>query len=288
MDKDFAKMNISRIEDSRCTKYSFIREWTQNNVRFSHKIFPNAFSMVITGKRNSGKTNLVFDMLLEDDFLDYNQLYIFSPSIYQPKYQLLIKGFENGLTKHEINGLFDMQDEINEDRQKQGKPKITDPEEMISYYTSNNDFVADPNPITVFAYSGFNDIPKVESVDKTKKNVFIFDDCATKNKTIIDSYFSRGRHSNIVCIYITQRYHELPLMIRDNTDIFIFFKLHNTQPLQFFHNNYCSNDMSIYEFRKYCNKCWSEPYNFAMIDTTKDDPNERYKMNFDIPLNSII
>jgi hypothetical protein len=265
-----------------------VREWEQSTVEFNHKLFKGAFSMIVVGKRNSGKTSLVLDMLIDPGFLDYDSLYIFSPSIYQQKYQLIIKGFQAGLTKEEVDNIFKLQHEINEKRSELNKPKITDPEEFIDIFTNHEDFEPTENPIEVQAFKSIDDVPKVEDVDKSKKNVFIFDDCATKKKTIIDTYYSRGRHSNIICIYLTQRYHELPLMIRDNTDIVIIFPLNNQKPLQYFYNDYCSLDFeTLKEFKKYCQECWKDDYSFAIIDTRNRNPNERYKKNFDIPFSQI-
>lgn len=265
-----------------------VREWNQSTVEFNHKIFKGAFSMIIVGKHNCGKTNIIFQMLLEPGFLDYESLYIFSPSIYQPKYQLLIKAFEAGLSKEEVNKLFEMQDEINKKREKENKPKITDPAELIELFTNNENFDPCENSIDVYAFQNIYELPKVEDVDKSKKNVFIFDDCATKKKTIIDTYFTRGRHSNIICIYITHRFHELPLIIRNNADYIMLFILTNQQPLQYIFSDYCSMDFEdLKSFKSYCNICWKKDYDFILIKVNEREKDNKFFKRFDIPFSQI-
>ena len=62
---------------------------------------PKSFAGLIVGKRSCGKTHLLFQLLLEG-YIDYNRLYIFSPSIYQSEYQLIIEGFKQHLMPQDI------------------------------------------------------------------------------------------------------------------------------------------------------------------------------------------
>ena len=41
-------------------------------------------------------------LLLEDKLLNYEKLYVFLKSLYQPEYQCLIEGFKNQLSKIDI------------------------------------------------------------------------------------------------------------------------------------------------------------------------------------------
>ena len=63
---------------------------------------PNSIRACIIGKSGCGKTNLLLNLLLQD-YLDYNNLYIFSTTLCQPLYQILINGLKNGLSKKEIS-----------------------------------------------------------------------------------------------------------------------------------------------------------------------------------------
>lgn len=54
-------------------------------------LLPNSVRCIITGPSSSGKTNVAFNMLTEPKGLHYNNVYIFSKSLNQPKYLLLRK-----------------------------------------------------------------------------------------------------------------------------------------------------------------------------------------------------
>ena len=51
----------------------------------------------------------------------------------------------------------------------------------------------------------FQDIIPCEKLDKNKKNLIVFDDYVNdKNQEIMESYFTKGRHTNCNCIYLAQ------------------------------------------------------------------------------------
>ncbi len=62
---------------------------------------PKSFAGLIVGMRNCGKTHLLFKLILEG-YIDYNRLYIFSPSIYQAEYQLMIEGLKAHLMPRDM------------------------------------------------------------------------------------------------------------------------------------------------------------------------------------------
>ena len=53
-------------------------------------------------------------MLLTPNFLDYDNLIIFTKSSFQPEYQLLSQGFHAGLQKEDIISLFKLQNNRND------------------------------------------------------------------------------------------------------------------------------------------------------------------------------
>lgn len=54
-------------------------------------LFPNTVRCIVSGPSNCGKTNVVFNLITNPNGLRFNNLYIFSKSLLQPKYQLLCK-----------------------------------------------------------------------------------------------------------------------------------------------------------------------------------------------------
>ena len=78
--------------------------------RHNSPLLPKNIRGLIIGKSNCGKTTLLFNLLLRPGWLDYNHLYVFGNSLHQPQYQILKKGFEEGLSKRQISNVFMQQD----------------------------------------------------------------------------------------------------------------------------------------------------------------------------------
>ena len=57
--------------------------------------FPNVCEDWI-GKSECGKTTVIFNLLLQPGWLDYNHLYVFGKSLHQQEYKVLRKGLESG------------------------------------------------------------------------------------------------------------------------------------------------------------------------------------------------
>lgn len=53
------------------------------------KLLPNSIRCIICGPSNCGKTNLLIGLLLHENGLRYSNLYVYSKSLYQPKYEYL-------------------------------------------------------------------------------------------------------------------------------------------------------------------------------------------------------
>ena len=49
---------------------------------------------------------MIFNLLVQPGWLDYNHLHIFGKSLYQQEYKMLQKGFEGGLSKQQISNVF--------------------------------------------------------------------------------------------------------------------------------------------------------------------------------------
>lgn len=60
------------------------------HVRRKHgPLLPNAVRAIICGPSGCGKTNIMFSLLVEPNGLSFENVYVYSKSLYQPKYQLL-------------------------------------------------------------------------------------------------------------------------------------------------------------------------------------------------------
>ena len=87
--------------------------------RFNHPLLPKSIRGIIVGKSGCGKTTLLLNLLLRSGWLDYDNLYIFGKSLFQPEYRILKKAFNENLLKERILDLFNVRGEI---RDKQISP----------------------------------------------------------------------------------------------------------------------------------------------------------------------
>jgi hypothetical protein len=62
-----------------------------NEVSKHGRLLPNTMRCIISGPSNCGKTNVVFNLITKPNGLSFNNVYIFSKSLNQPKYLLLEK-----------------------------------------------------------------------------------------------------------------------------------------------------------------------------------------------------
>lgn len=67
---------------------------TTDKVSRHGKLLPNTIRCVICGPSNCGKTNLMISLLLHENGLRFSNLYVYSKSLFQPKYVFLQKVIE--------------------------------------------------------------------------------------------------------------------------------------------------------------------------------------------------
>lgn len=61
------------------------------NIKYRHSpLLPNTIRSIVCGSSGCGKTNVVMTLLISNNGLRYKNIYIFSKSLYQPKYQYLM------------------------------------------------------------------------------------------------------------------------------------------------------------------------------------------------------
>ena len=92
-----------------------IKDLSWNEVtakRFNNPLLPRSIRGIIVGKSGCGKTTLLLNLLLRPGWLDYDNLFVFGKSLFQPEYRILKKAFEENLPKECILRLFNIKDEI--------------------------------------------------------------------------------------------------------------------------------------------------------------------------------
>jgi len=238
-----------------------------------HECLPINFRMLVVGQSGCGKTTLLMKLLLQEKLLNYDKLYVFSRSLYQPEYKCLIKGFKNQLSKTDILSILNVGKLIR-------KHESSIEDVALGLKLDNEEKEIPPSTIEAEFYSSSDDIPDPADLDKDIRNLMVFDDIMTDRKqTTAENYYTRGRSCNCDSIYLSQNYTHLPLhTIRANSNIMIFFKSSPMVIDQLF-RNFASVDMTIGEFKLFCKNGWSKKYDYIVIDLTQDKPNLKYRNN---------
>ena len=216
-------------------------------------LLPSSLRLLLCGACGAGKTNLLFNMLLNDAWLDFESLIIVGQSLFQPEYILLRECLEAGLTKKESRECFAAKKMIFVGKREQ---KI-----KFAFYSSEHQL---PNP---------------EDLDKGK-NLLVFDDCLMCNQNTIMKYFVQGRHKGCDMIYLTQSYFSLDRrLIRNNSNFIIFF----SQPLKsvsHLHRDFCS-EIPFEEFNELCKHIWKKDHSFLCVDLTSSITDGKFRENFE-------
>ena len=142
------------------------------------------FRMLMIGGSGSGKTNILMNMIVR--YLDFDKIFIYTKHLDQDKYKWLQNFFQSMEDDPDIQAVADL-------------------------------------PIAVFK-THIKDMIPLEKLDKTKKNLIIFDDMLLEKdqRPMIECYI-RGRHANASVIYLSQSYFSTPKDIRLNCTSFIIF-----------------------------------------------------------------
>ena len=246
-------------------------DWDDNQKdKNNSPLLPKSIRGLIVGKSGCGKTNLLINLLLKEGWLDYDKLFVFGKSLFQPKYKIIKSGFEHNLPKCKILELFRDSHAIT----KQNVP-IADVMNELAKQNAKKGEVKD-----CCFFEDSTDMPDPKDLNSTNKNLMIFDDILLEKQNKCEDYYTRGRHSNVDCFYLSQNYFKLPRQtIRENSNFIILFK-QDLKNITHIFNDHASCDMTFDEFRKLCNKCWQVPYGFLTIDKNSEIFDGRYRSNF--------
>ena len=244
--------------------------WDSTTTRSNHKLLPKNVRGLIVGKSDCGKTTLLLNLLLNPGWLDYDKLFVFSKSLFQPEYVVLRKAMECKLPKEAILWLFNNQSAIQESGLTIAEFIECVAEEMK---TKSN--------IECHFFDNSSEVPDPRELNPENKNVMVFDDLLLEKQNACEKYYVRGRHSNVDCFYLSQNYFKLPRQtIRENTNFICLFR-QDLKNMSHIYNDHASSDMKQEEFREMCKKIWEKPRDFAVIDLTRDKDEGKYRRCLD-------
>jgi len=240
------------------------------NKRFNSPLFPHSIRGLIVGKSGCGKTTLLLNLLLRPGWLDYNKLFVFGRSLFQPEYRILKKAFEEKLPKEAIIRLFNNQEEIQE--------LNVSPCTLIEEIARSGSLKPD---IDCEFYETSEDVPDPRELSPDQKNLMVFDDLMLEKQNKCEAYYIRGRHSNVDCFYLSQNYFKLPRQtIRENSNFIVLFP-QDLKNINHIYNDHVSSDMSKEEFRNLCKEAWKSTHGFVVVDLTSKKHCGRYRKGLD-------
>ena len=182
--------------------------------------------MIIGGSR-SGKTNVLLNLISQQDYID--KIYLYAKDLSEPKYEFLIKKREDAGIKH----LNDSKAFIKCSNTMDGVYK------NIDYY----------------------------NLTTRRKSSIIFDymiaDIMSKKKyqAVVKELFIRCQKVNILLAFITQPHFSVPKVVRLNSTHYLIMKINSIRELQNFAITH-SLDIDYKNFMKIYKKCTKEPYFF--------------------------
>ena len=218
---------------------------------------PNVRGLVI-GKSGCGKTTVIFNLLLQPNWLDYSHLYVFGKCLHQQVYIVLRKGFEAGLSKQQISNVFANQEALH--------AANVSPLIAIDTFSGVRSGKAD-------FCNDCQDITDPSTLDPMQKNQMLLDDCFLGKQNKAEAYYTRGRHNNCDTIYIAQNYFRRPRhTVRENSNFIILFS-QDVKNLTHINAYHCASDISLAEFKQFCRGVWggARAHNFLTIDRTSID-----------------
>ena len=228
-----------------------------NNLKNRH-LNPNLpkapYRGIFVGSSNAGKTNLLCNLLLRDDFA-YDKLFIICPNVnIQPKYLMLKDIFE----KVDENIKKDTMKKVNEYNKKH-KVEI-DPESI------------DLDPVAEF----YEEVPTdlLEKLDGSKMNLIVLDDLILANKQqqgIIDSLYIKGRHSNASVLQLCQSFYRASRISRLQCNLFIL--LHSTSKAELVKlHKECGLNIDKKQFCDVILRKLEPQYSYIVIDLDSSEP----------------
>lgn len=261
-------MNFSNIPNYDKYDYSAYEELENVEVNYNNSNIGLPNMTVFSGSTGSGKTHLLFLCLLYPEFFDYEELYILTPSKNSKQYTFLKYCFKYHIDKVQILKLFIkslkgyMLHQIHDWIRTAASELKT---EDLQNYTKLviTDKVGDLPIITEIGEEADNGI-------NYPKRLVIADDIINNKlyNNIMEGYFTRGRPLNISCIYLTQKFTKVPLLIRENLSNLFLFKTDETS-LRKIYGDVASSFIDKRDFYDVCTRIWtmknrnnSNPYVF--------------------------
>ena len=129
-------------------------------------------------------------------------------------------------------------------------------------------------------YQSAEDVPDPREQSYEKKNLMVFDDLLLEKQNTSESYYVRGRHSNVDCFYLAQNSFKLPRQtITENANFICLFP-QELKNLNHIFDDHMGSDMTMEEFRQLYKAAWDKQHGFVVIELSSNN-NGKYIRGLD-------
>lgn len=135
---------------------------------------------------------------------------------------------------------------------------------------------------TLQIVNSYEELPPLESLDKSKHYLVIFDDVvldSTKDQKKISEYYIKARKMGCSCLYLTQSYYDVPRVIRNNNQYIFIKKIPQATNLLNILREYNLGVSKEQLFQMY-RQIQEKPEDCLVIDVNEPDLNKRFRRNF--------
>lgn len=239
----------------------------------NHKFFPNHYRLLVVGESGGGKTYLINRLLLTE-MLQFDILYLYTPSIKQIEYQLLIKAINAGLPTSYIFGLYANQKAFTKSSDYDvaidglaKHKKLLQCKKVIG--SDKPAEILNPENMEAAAMQEFKLLP----INSNKKDVgkprviVLIDDAICSKQNAINQMFVYGRTYGINVIYLTQAFFAVNKNeTRTNVNAFILYRQNQDECKRVF-TRVNKDKRSFEEFYNLADNCWKKNRGFILITT---------------------
>ena len=125
--------------------------------------------------------------------------------------------------------------------------------------------IRDKSDVECKFYESAEDVPDPRELSSQQKNLIVFDDLLLEKQNTCESYYVRGRHSNVDCFYLAQNYFKLPRQtIKENANFICLFP-QDLKNLNNIFNDHVGNDMTKEEFTQLCKSAWENGTDLLLL-----------------------